>query len=224
MEINNNSGTHDEELYSLSEIISSLSSEHHNELNPLQEIFGAHPSSSTLFFSEPKDVTKTSNQGDKRSHCNKNNHAGKRQRSMEYRVLMEKKRRQLIRDKVDILQELTPNCAKSDLATKLESIVEYIKSLKHQIDVTYFFSSDRIHTHIHELTKSYVVQMMSKAYTEPAGYMAPVYGAQAPCMSPYTSPWCYYAPGIPMMPHQNIPFNTQFHQVYETAPPNQTQI
>ncbi|CDY12703.1 hypothetical protein BRARA_B01777 [Brassica rapa] len=200
MEINNNSGTHDEELYSLSEIISSLSSEHHNELNPLQEIFGAHSSSSTLSFSEPKDVTKKSNQGDKRSHCNKNNHAGKRQRSMEYRVLMEKKRRQLIRDKVDILQELTPNCAKSDLATKLESIVEYIKSLKHQID------------------------MMSKAYTEPAGYMAPFYGAQAPCMSPYTSPWCYYAPGIPMMPHQNIPFNPQFHQVYETAPPNQTQI
>ncbi|WZY76349.1 transcription factor bHLH109 isoform X2 [Brassica rapa] len=200
MEINNNSGTHDEELYSLSEIISSLSSEHHNELNPLQEIFGAHSSSSTLSFSEPKDVTKKSNQGDKRSDCNKNNHAGKRQRSMEYRVLMEKKRRQLIRDKVDILQELTPNCAKSDLATKLESIVEYIKSLKHQID------------------------MMSKAYTEPAGYMAPFYGAQAPCMSPYTSPWCYYAPGIPMMPHQNIPFNPQFHQVYETAPPNQTQI
>ncbi|KAG5409688.1 hypothetical protein IGI04_006007 [Brassica rapa subsp. trilocularis] len=105
MEINNNSGTHDEELYSLSEIISSLSSEHHNELNPLQEIFGAHSSSSTLSFSEPKDVTKKSNQGDKRSHCNKNNHAGKRQRSMEYRVLMEKKRRQLIRDKVDILQD-----------------------------------------------------------------------------------------------------------------------
>ncbi|KAF8116982.1 hypothetical protein N665_0013s0040 [Sinapis alba] len=202
MEINNNNnGTHDEELYSLSEIISSLSSEHHHELNPLQEIFGANSSSSTLSFSEHKDVTKKSNnQRDKRSHCNKNNHATKRQRSMEYRVLMEKKRRQLIRDKVDILQELTPNCAKSDLATKLESIVEYIKSLKYQID------------------------MMSKAYTEPAGYMAPFYGAQAPCMSPYTSPWCYYAPGIPMMPHQNIPFNPQFHQVYETAPPNPTQI
>lgn len=101
----------------------------------------------------------------------------------------------------------------SDLATKLESIVEYIKSLKHQIDVSYFFSST-IHTHIHELKKSYVVQMMSKAYTEePAGYMAPFYGAQAPCMSPYTSPWCYYAPGIPKMPHQNIPFNPQVHQV-----------
>ncbi|KAJ0242874.1 Transcription factor bHLH109 [Hirschfeldia incana] len=199
MEMNNNNGTHDEELYSLSEIISSLSSEHHNELSPLQEIFGAQSSSSALSFSKPKDVTKNCDQRDKKDNCNKNDHATKRQRSMEYRVLMEKKRRRLIRDKVDILEELTPNCAKSDLATKLESIVEYIKSLKHQID------------------------MMSKAYTEPAGYMAPFYGAQAPCMSPHTSPWCYYAPGIPMMPHQNIPFNPQFHKVYEMVPPNQTQ-
>ncbi|CAH8312271.1 unnamed protein product [Eruca vesicaria subsp. sativa] len=95
----------------------------------------------------PKDVTKKSDQRDKKDHCNKNNHATKRQRSMEYRVLMEKKRRQLIRDKVDILQELTPNCAKSDLATKLESIVEYIKSLKFQIDVSYFIFIYNSHTH-----------------------------------------------------------------------------
>lgn len=94
MEINNNNnGTHDEELYSLSEIISSLSSEHHNELNPLQEIFGAQSSSSTLSFSEPKDVTKNSDQRDKKDHCNTNNHASKRQRSMEYRVRMEKVRK-----------------------------------------------------------------------------------------------------------------------------------
>lgn len=92
MEINNN-GTHDEELYLLSEIISSLSSEHHNELNPLQEIFGAQSSSSALSFSKPKDVTNNSDQRDKKDNCNKNNHATKRQRSMEYRVLMEKVRK-----------------------------------------------------------------------------------------------------------------------------------
>ncbi|ESQ28450.1 hypothetical protein EUTSA_v10019164mg [Eutrema salsugineum] len=195
MEINNSKeDISQKEICSLSHLISSLSSEDQNELNPLQEIFRSHSS-------EPKDdVTKNIDQRDKRDHCNKSNRATKRYRSMEYRVMMEKKRRQLIRDKVDILQAMTPYCAKSDLATKLEGIVEYMKSLKHQRDI------------------------MSKAYTESAGYMSPFYAAQAPCMAPpYTTPWCYYAPGIPMMPHQNIPFNPLFRQTHDKAPPDLTQ-
>ncbi|CAH2066113.1 unnamed protein product [Thlaspi arvense] len=184
MEVNKREeGTDREELGSLSEMISTICSEDHNELNPLQEIFGPNSSSSTLDFSE--------SQRDTRDHSNKSTVTGKRQRSMEYRVVMEKKRRQVIREKVDILQGMTPNCTKTDLATKLENIVEYIKSLKHQRDI------------------------MAKTYTQPAGYMAPFYGAQAPCMAPpYTTPWGYYAPGIPMMPQQNMSFKPQFHQVH----------
>ncbi|CAA7058212.1 unnamed protein product [Microthlaspi erraticum] len=197
MEINNrNEGSHDEEeLCSLSEIISSICSEDHTELNPLREIFGAQ-SGSGLDYSEPTDVItrNSTNQNLEEESDTRDRNNKKRQRSMEYRVMMEKKRRQIIRDKVDILQEMTPNCAKSDLAAKLESIVEYIKSLKHQRDV------------------------MSKAYTETVGYMPPFYGGQAPCISPYTTPWGYYAPTTPM-----VPIIPQFHQVHDTAPPNQTQ-
>ncbi|KAL1221908.1 Transcription factor [Cardamine amara subsp. amara] len=187
-EINNSKkSTHEEELYSLSEIVSSFCAEDLNELNPLQEIFGA-PSSS-----EPKDVTnnideKLENEEDKKIEIDQTT---KRQRSMEYRVLMEKKRRQLIRDKVETLQEMTPNCSKSDLATKLECIIEYIKSLQHQIDV------------------------MSMAYTATPVYTPPFYGAQAPCMSP----WSYYPPGIPMMHQQNMPMIPQFHQMHDKAAP-----
>lgn len=53
----------------------------------------------------------------------------------------------------------------------------------------------------------YVVKIMSKVYTQPAVYMSTLHTVQTTCMSPYTTP------GIPMTPHQNIPFNTQFHRL-----------
>lgn len=85
-------GTH-EDLCSLSEMLSSFCSEDHNELNPLQEIFGTH-STSKLVFSEPKDATeKLEEERDTRDHSNKSNQTAKRQRSMEYRVMMERVRR-----------------------------------------------------------------------------------------------------------------------------------
>lgn len=55
----------------------------------------------------------------------------------------------------------------------------------------------------------YVVQVMSMAYAATPMYTPPFYGAQAPCMPP----WGYYAPGIPMMPPQNMPMIPPFHQV-----------
>lgn len=97
MEINNrNEGSHDaEELCSLSEMISSICSEDHSELNPLQEIFGSQ-SSSGLDYSETEAtdvVTKNStNQKleEERDDTRDRNRTVKRQRSMEYRVMMEK--------------------------------------------------------------------------------------------------------------------------------------
>lgn len=86
MEIKNHKeGTHEEEQCSISNIISSFCSENHNELNPLQEIFGAHSSS------KPEDVTKNS---DHEKHGEEQDEESyrmaKRQRSMEYRMMMEK--------------------------------------------------------------------------------------------------------------------------------------
>ncbi|KFK41236.1 hypothetical protein AALP_AA2G103400 [Arabis alpina] len=177
MEINNQKvgTTQHDELSSLSEMLSSFCSEDHDDLNPLQEIFGTK-STSRVVISEPKDVTeKPEEDKDTGDQCNKSNRPLKRTRSMDYRVIMEK----------------------SDIATKLDSIAEYIKTLKHQQEV------------------------MSMAYTEPAGYMQPYYGAQ---QAPMMSPWGYYAPpGTPMMPQQNVPYIPQFHQVHDaTVPPNQT--
>ncbi|CAN8238807.1 unnamed protein product [Cochlearia groenlandica] len=191
MEKNNHKENIQEELCSLSEILSSFSSsQNHNELNPLQEIFG----SSSL---TPKDVTNKSENIDNKSIL-----TSKRQRSMDYRVMMEKKRRKIIRDKIEILQMLTtPNREKANLATKLESIIQYIKSLKQHRDF----------------------MTMAMAYTEYLGYMSHFYGAQAPSMSPpYTTPWCYYTPQNSFMPPQNMPFIPQFHQVHDTMWSDQT--
>ncbi|CAL9239856.1 unnamed protein product [Arabidopsis halleri] len=184
-------GTHEEEQCSISSIIYSFCSENHNELNPLQEIFGAHSSS------KPEEVTKNSEHEKHGEEQDEESYRmAKRQRSMEYRMMMEKKRRKEINDKVDILQGMMPNRSpKPDLASKLEHIIEYIKSLKYQVDVMYM------------------------AYTTTPVYTSPFYAAaQAPCMSP----WGYYTPGVPMMPQQNMTYIPQYHQVYETAPPNQT--
>ncbi|KFK41238.1 hypothetical protein AALP_AA2G103700 [Arabis alpina] len=199
MEINNLKvgTTQHDELSSLSEMFSSFCSEDHDSLNPLQEIFGTK-STLRVVISEPKDVTeKPQEDKDTGDQCNKSNRPLKRTRSMDYRMIMEKRRRKLIKDKVEVLEKMTPNCAKSDIATKLESIAEYMKTLKHQQEV------------------------MFMAYTEAAGYMQPYYGAQ---QAPMMSPWGYYAPpGTPMMPQQNVPYIPQFHQVHDvTAPPNQT--
>nr|CAE12172.1 putative bHLH109 transcription factor [Arabidopsis thaliana] len=190
MERNNrNEGTHEEEQCSLSDIIYSFCSENHSELNPLQEIFGV---------TKNNDHEKHDEEPDEESY-----RMAKRQRSMEYRMMMEKRRKE-IKDKVDILQGLMPNhCTKPDLASKLENIIEYIKSLKYQVDVS---------------IKLYLI--MSMAYTTTPVYTPPFYAAaQAPCMSP----WGYYTPGVPMMPQQNMTYIPQYPQVYGTVPPNQTQ-
>lgn len=83
MERNNRKeGTHDEEeVCSLSDMIYTICSENHHELNPLQEIFGSQPSS------KPKVVTKNS---DLEKHDEESNRMAKKQRSMDYRVMMEK--------------------------------------------------------------------------------------------------------------------------------------
>lgn len=97
MEINNrNEGTHDEEeLCSFSEMISSICSEDHTEINPLQEIFGAQ-SSLGIDYSEATDVAtknSTNQKLEEERDTRYGNRTVKRQRSMEYRVMMEKVRR-----------------------------------------------------------------------------------------------------------------------------------
>lgn len=85
MEINNSKkGTQEDELCSLSEIFASFCAEDHNELNPLQEIFG------TPLGSKPKDVTKNIDPKPEEVPEKTNDRTPKRQRSMEYRVIMEK--------------------------------------------------------------------------------------------------------------------------------------
>ncbi|ESQ28447.1 hypothetical protein EUTSA_v10019637mg [Eutrema salsugineum] len=156
------------ELSKITDILSTFSSEDQNELNPLQEIFGAHSSSSTLVSPEPEDSENDDQRDTSDDHYNKSK-----------RTLMEKKRRQIIKDKVDRLLALTPYSEKVNI----------------------------LHTYIGE-----------------SNTISPFYAAQAPCMAPpYTTPWCYYVPGIPMMPHHNIPFNPQSHQAHDTAPPDKTQ-
>ena len=77
MERNNrNEGTHEEEQCSLSDIIYSFCSENHSELNTLQEIFGV---------TKNNDHEKHDEEPDEESY-----RMAKRQRSMEYRMMMEK--------------------------------------------------------------------------------------------------------------------------------------
>ncbi|EOA33936.1 hypothetical protein CARUB_v10021430mg [Capsella rubella] len=190
MEGNNHTeGTNEEELCSLPEMIYALCSKDRSDLNPLQEIFGAHTSSPM-----PKDVvTKNCDHDEKLDE--ESNRMAKRQRSMDYRVMMEKKRRQVIKDKIDTLQKMTPIPPKPDLAGKLENIIDYIKSLQYQADIMY------------------------RAYAATPVYSSPYYGTQPP---PCMSPWGYYPPGIPMMPQQNMPYIPQYDQVYDMAPRDQT--
>lgn len=83
-EINNRKeNAQEDELCSLSEILSSFCSEDNGKLNPLQEIFGAHSRP------RPKDVIKKC----EKRRDKKSNRTTKRQRSMEYRVMMEKVRK-----------------------------------------------------------------------------------------------------------------------------------
>ncbi|CAA0816568.1 Transcription factor PIF3, partial [Striga hermonthica] len=59
----------------------------------------------------------------------------KRGRTAEIHNLCEKRRRRRINEKMNAFLQLVPNCSKSDKATMLDEAIEYLKSLKHQLQI-----------------------------------------------------------------------------------------
>ncbi|CAN8275765.1 unnamed protein product [Cochlearia groenlandica] len=99
MDINNNNNNENdtnEETSSLSVVSPSFCSTDNIDLDDLHEYENKYVTE------ELEDEGKTN---DHRNKCNR-----KRHRSMEDGVMMEKRRRQGIRDKVNVLAAMTPNC------------------------------------------------------------------------------------------------------------------
>ncbi|XP_019234343.1 PREDICTED: transcription factor PIF1-like isoform X2 [Nicotiana attenuata] len=59
----------------------------------------------------------------------------KRSRAAEVHNLSERKRRDRINEKMKALQELIPRCNKSDKASMLDEVIEYVKSLQMQVQM-----------------------------------------------------------------------------------------
>ncbi|XP_057798283.1 transcription factor PIF3-like isoform X3 [Salvia miltiorrhiza] len=59
----------------------------------------------------------------------------KRRRATEMHNLSERRRRDRINQKMHALQELIPNCNKADKASMLDEAIEYVKNLKHQVQI-----------------------------------------------------------------------------------------
>ncbi|XP_030476412.1 uncharacterized protein LOC115693531 [Syzygium oleosum] len=60
----------------------------------------------------------------------------RRTRSAEQHDMSERKRRGRIKDKIKTLQQLIPNCSKSDRASVLDDAVKYLKRLKLQVEMS----------------------------------------------------------------------------------------
>ncbi|GER48605.1 transcription factor PIF3 [Striga asiatica] len=65
----------------------------------------------------------------------KGTNGSKRGRTAEIHNLCEKRRRRRINEKMKAFLQLVPNCSKSDKATMLDEAIEYLKSLKHQVQI-----------------------------------------------------------------------------------------
>ncbi|KAM7276206.1 hypothetical protein ACFE04_018072 [Oxalis oulophora] len=71
----------------------------------------------------------------------KKNFRPKRTRSAEKHNLYEKRRRQRMKCKIQTLQELIPNCHKSDKVSVLADAVDYLKAMKQQVDTVSDFDT-----------------------------------------------------------------------------------